>query len=445
MNRFLFLSGLLLAGWHCGRQQLPAIREGALQPPENICIDRELRRVGPCEPSIAINPADPNQVVAGSVLDNVYTSANGGRTWTAETLESPYGVFGDPVVLADFEGRFFYAHLSDPTGRGWSDPGLLDRIVIQRSTDGGRSWSDGSFTGYRPPRDQDKHWLAVDPRNQHLFCTWTEFDAYGSRDPADRSRILFSKSTDHGQSWSVPVSLSEKEGDCVDDDQTTEGAVPAVGPGGELYVAWSFDEGIYFDRSTDGGQTWLSEDRRIADQPGGWSFDIPGLGRANGMPVTATDLSPGPHRGNIYVNWADQRHGTDDTDIWIIRSEDGGESWSDPLRVNDDPPGKQQFFTWMAVDPIDGAIYIVFYDRRAYPNEQTDVYLAWSTDGGRSFTNHKISQSPFSPKPGNFFGDYNHISAYRGRVRPIWTRADGNRLSVWTALLDLKTRPSQSR
>jgi len=444
MRNGILLFSLLFVGLHCSRKNTPA-REGlAFGLPENICIDSTLRRVGPCEPSIAISPADPRQVVAGAILDNAYVSSDGGRSWTQQTLESPFGVFGDPVLLADFEGRFFYAHLSDPSGRGWADPSLLDRIVVQRSTDGGRSWSEGSFTGHRPPKDQDKHWLAVDPRNQHLYCSWTEFDEYGSSAPEDRSRILFSKSTDHGQRWSEPIVLSEKEGNCLDGDQTTEGAVPAVGPEGQVYVAWSFDEAIYFDRSTDGGRTWLEEDSRIADQPGGWAFDIPGLGRANGMPITAVDLSKGPHRGTVYVNWADQRHGESDTDVWLIRSEDGGTSWSQPLRVNDDPPGKHQFFTWMTVDPTDGAIYIVFYDRRAYEDAQTDVFLAWSTDGGRSFTNRKISQSPFHPVRGIFFGDYNHISAYGGQVRPIWTRADGLRLSVWTALLSSTGLPQQN-
>ncbi|MGI9545010.1 MAG: sialidase family protein, partial [Cyclobacteriaceae bacterium] len=216
----------------------------------------------------------------------------------------------------------------------------------------------------------------------------------------------------------------------------TEGAVPAIGPKGELYVAWSYDDKIYFDRSADQGSTWMEKDVVVAKQLKGWDFEIPEIGRANGLPITACDISEGPNRGAIYVNWSDQSNGEDDTDIWVAKSTDGGLTWADPVRVNDDPPGKHQFFTWMAVDPMTGHIYIVFYDRRNYEDARTDVYLAWSKDGGATFTNELISESPFKPNPNQFFGDYNNISAYNGTVRPIWTRQEGDTLSVWTAIID---------
>jgi hypothetical protein len=410
-----------------------------VQAAPNVLISKsDGQSFGPCEPSIAINPLNPQQVVAGAVLDFVYRSEDGGKTWAADRLRSSYGVYGDPVILADYAGNFFYAHLADPSGLGRAHPSWLDRIVVQKSTDGGKTWNDGSFAGHRPPADQDKQWLAVDPRNNHLYMTWTEFDQYGSSRPEDRSRILFSKSTDAGESWSEAASINQYDGGCLDDDNTTEGAVPAVGPDGQVYVAWSFAEKIYFDRSLDGGQTWLDEDIVAADQPGGWTFDIPGISRANGLPFTAADLSAGPYRGSVYINWCDQRHGKDDTDSWFIYSRDGGDTWSAPIRVNDDPPGRQQFFTSMTVDQSTGYIYIIYYDRRAYDDLRTDVYLAYSTDGGQSFTNQRISESPFSPTPFVFFGDYNHISAVNGTVRPIWTRLDDGKLSVWTALVEMR-------
>ncbi len=405
--------------------------------PENIRIDSagDFSAYGPCEPSIAINPLNPSQLVAGAILDRVYVSGDSGRTWSKSQLSSPYGVFGDPVILADFSGNFFYAHLSDPSGKQWRDPTILDRIVIQKSSDGGKTWSEGGFTGLDHPRDQDKQWLVADPRTNYLYITWTEFDQYASASPEDKSRILFSKSLDQGSAWSPPVQINRLEGDCLDDDKTTEGAVPAVGPNGEIYVAWAFDGKIYFDRSLDGGVSWLEEDILVSEQPGGWTFDVPGISRCNGLPVTVTDLSHGPYRGAVYVNWSDQRMGPEDTDVWVARSADGGKTWSSPVRVNDDPPGKHQFFTWMAADPVTGFLYVVFYDRRHHDGTQTDVYLAVSKDGGKTFKNRKISANPFQPASSVFFGDYNHISVHNGVVRPIWTRADGTRLSVWTALI----------
>ncbi|MCB0593095.1 MAG: exo-alpha-sialidase [Lewinellaceae bacterium] len=421
----------------CQRQTVPNAAQLPAEIP-NILIGQG-SFAGPCEPSIAISPADPDRVVAGAILDRVYYSEDGGKTWQGDRLRSPFGVYGDPVILADYAGRFFYAHLSNPGNSSFSlGDSWLDRIVIQRSDDGGKTWSEGAFAGLRPPHDQDKHWLAADPRNNHLYVTWTEFDEYDSRDPDDHSRILFSSSTDGGLSWSEAVAISQFEGDCLDGDQATEGAVPAVGPNGEIYVAWSYDEKIYFDRSLDGGKTWLQEDIVIAEQPGGWAFDIPGIFRCNGMPITVADLGDGPNKGTIYVNWSDQRNGADDTDIWLAYSKDGGLSWSEPIRVNNDAPGKQQFFTWMDIDQTTGILYFVFYDRRAYSDDRTDVYLAWSADGGRSFANRRISEKPFTPDGGVFFGDYNDISAHGGHVRPIWTRMEEGRLSVWTALVEMR-------
>lgn len=390
--------------------------------------------LGPCEPSIAINPKNTNQIVVGSVLDHVYSSEDGGQSWQIQTLKSPYGVWGDPCVIADYDNNFYYFHLSNPAGKGWRSADLLDRIVAQKSSDGGKTWTKGASIGYHDERhDQDKEWAVVNPQNNHLYVSWTEFDKYKSTRPQDSTYILFSKSTDQGESWSEAIRINQKAGNCLDDDLTVEGAVPAVGPEGQIYIAWAFNDSIYFDRSEDEGISWLAEDRVVASQPGGWTFEVPGLDRCNGLPVTACDLSQGEHQGTIYVNWVDLRNGEDDADVWIAKSTDGGESWSEPIRVNDDEAGHQQFFSWMTVDPLSGYLYVVFYDRRHSQDEHTDVYLAYSKDGGESFANVRLTEESFLLQEGAFFGDYNHITAYDGIIYPVWTQIDGKTLSIWAA------------
>lgn len=409
---------------------------------ENIRIAKAEKgdRMGPCEPSISVNPKNPQNIAAGAILDRYYWSNDGGHTWETGSLYSKSsGVFGDPVLLGDWQGNFFYSHLSDPEGKGWSSEKLLDRIVIQKSTDGGKTYDDGSWCGLRHPKDQDKPWLCAEPKTGNIACTWTEFDKYNSKDvEKDHSRILFSQSNDSGKSWSEALAISQFEGDCLDSDNTTEGAVPAYGPNGEIYTAWSYGEKIWFDRSTDGGKTWLDKDILVAQQPGGWDIEIPGIGRSNVMPILVCDLSASSRRGTLYLCWGDQRHGENDTDIFIAKSVDGGLSWSNSTQVNDDKKKRQQFFPWLAIDQVTGHLYTVFYDRRNYTDDQTDVYVAVSQDGAKSFKNLKVSTVPFDPSPGVFFGDYNHISAHDGVVRPIWTRLDRGVLSVWTAIMDFK-------
>ena len=400
---------------------------------------------GPNEPSICVNPKNTNQLVAGANTNKMYRSSDAGLTWTIGTITSSLTVWGDPCIIADTNGHFYYFHLVNGSS-------FIDRMGCQKSTNAGASWSDGAFFQFNPPKQQDKEWAVVDfthgSRGNYIYVTWTEFDDYGSTSPLDSSRILFARSTNSGLTFTDITRLSKLGGNCIDEDYTVEGAVPAVGPNGEIYVAWAGPMGInnfkiFFDKSTDGGLTWLANDIIAANQPGGWDLGsgsvsgtgILGIYRGNGMPVTVCDISNGPHRGTIYINYLDSV-GTRDRDVKIVKSTNGGLNWSAPIRVNDDAPGKEQFFTWLSIDQVTGYLYCVFYDRRNYSNNNTDVYLARSTDGGTTWINERISSSPFLPVSNIFFGDYNNISSHNGVVRPIWIRLESGSLSVWTAIIN---------
>ena len=96
--------------------------------------------------------------------------------------------------------------------------------------------------------------------------TWTQFDAYDSPNPKDSSFIMFSKSTNRGISWSEPKRISKFGGDCLDGDLTVEGAVPALGLNGEIYVTWAGPKGLVFQKSIDDGKTWLKEEKFLEYQ-----------------------------------------------------------------------------------------------------------------------------------------------------------------------------------
>jgi hypothetical protein len=86
------------------------------------------------EPSIMFDPVNPNRVVAGSNLNFSHYSSDGGVTWVTKAIKSDYGVWGDPTIVVDTNGHFYFFHLSNPpSGNGnW-----IDRIVCQKSTDSG--------------------------------------------------------------------------------------------------------------------------------------------------------------------------------------------------------------------------------------------------------------------------------------------------------------------
>ena len=386
----------------------------------------------PNEISIALNPKDPTKMMAGANIASVYTSETGGISWNRITQHSTNGVWGDPVMVIDTAENYFHFHLSRPDTGNW-----VDRIVCQKSLDYGRTFNNGSYMGLNGAKVQDKHWIALDPKTNTLYSTWTQFDKYESPDPKDRSNIFFSKSTDSGNSWSKPLKINAVDGDCLDDDNTVEGAMPAMGPNGEIYDVWGGPLGLVFNKSLDDGKTWLNHETFIDSIVGGWAFDVPGIFRANGMPITKCDVSNGPNRGTIYVNWIDSRNG--DEDVWLTKSKDQGKTWSKAIKVNQDDSKRVQFFTWMDLDQSNGNLYFVYYDRRNHDNDSTDVYLSYSTDGGNTFSDVKISDTPFYPNSKIFFGDYNNIAAGDGIVRPVWTRLDGNKLSVWTAIVETQT------
>ncbi len=404
-------------------QPPPAVRLVTVTPPQ-------ARR--PAEVSVAINPTNPDHVLAvmlqgggpgePRVGNHVYVSTDGGLTWNAQAVGYSDGrVHGDDAVVFGHDGKAYHSYIAFD-GIRIERPERAFSGIFVRSTRDGLAWSSPTAVVDHINTAipfEDKPWVGVDrgpasPHRANVYVAWTRFDVYGSENPAHRSRIMFSRSRDGGLTFSTPLEISDESGDAKDSDGTVEGVVPVSGPNGDVYVTWAGPQGLLFDKSTDGGWTF-GTDVRVSDMPGGWDLPVAGLERHNGMPVTAVDLSAGPNRGTIYVNWIDQRNG--DPDVFVAASTDGGRTWGAPVRVNDDPNGATQMFTWMAVDRLDGALNLVFHDRRGLSGTLTGVTLARSVDGGRTFVNHALKVAPFDCCAGStFFGDYNGIDAYGGLV-----------------------------
>ena len=389
------------------------------------------------EPAIAIDPNDTEHIVAGAILNEFYESFDGGKTWISENVESTYGVWGDPVLMFDTTSQVYFFHLAS-----YKETSHLDRIVCQSKCtpkfygQDCATFNDGTFPEPNGTKVQDKQWTVLNEETNEIYMTWTQFDAYNSKAELDSSFIMFSKSADQGITWSSPKRISFYGGDCVDDDNTVEGAVPAVGPNGEIYVTWTGPQGLVFQKSLDGGEVWLDREVVLEKQFGGWTLEIPGIYRANGLPILECDLSNGPNRGALYLNWCDQRNGETDTDSWLMKSSDGGTTWSERIKVNQDDSKHHQFFTWMSVDQSTGYLYFVYYDRRNHDDWNTDVYISTSRDGGKSFVDTKISKKPFVPSQEVFFGDYSNIDALDGIIRPIWPRMDNGIITLKVALVN---------
>jgi hypothetical protein len=408
------------------------VSQAAIAQFRNIKLDEKAEGDYRRETSIAINAKNVNNIVAAAALNRIYVTVDGGLSWKKQDIQSPLGVSGNPALIADPSGNFYFFHRSDPTlGKGGYDSEKLDRIVAHVSSDDGVSWSEGFSIGLNSPKDQDKASPGVDSKG-NLYVTWTQFDTYGDKSPDCKSIILLSESKS-GKKWSEPIVISQSDSDCADSNNTVKGAMPAS-VNGKAFVVWAHNSKIFMDRSYD-GKMWLSNDIKVTDQVGGWDFKIPGHDRNNALPVFLADRSKTQTYGYLHMVWADQRNGTENTDIWFVRSGNFGDNWTSPFKINTDNTKTHQYMPWMAIDQTTGFIYVVFYDRREHEGMETDVYLAWSVDGGSTFKNVKISESAFVPDEKEFFGDYTYIAAHKGVITPIWTRIENGKTSVWTAVI----------
>lgn len=367
-----------------------------------------------CEPSVAVDP-NGKSVYLGNVLNQLHRNPRNGApdAWIRnQGLTSSMGVYGDPILAHDYTGRLYYLHLADPSGKGRAGETWLDRIVIQWSDDRGKTWSDGAGIGHNPPKDQDKEGIAIDPATGTLNVSWTEFDSYGKKEPEFRSRIRFSQSYDRGATWSPAITVSNREGNCVDGDQTPEGAIPVADPMGGVAVVWSYNDTVWMNRSDDDGAlTWRPMDQPIAYQRGGWAHEIPALGRANGMPISF--FAPD---GAWHLVFGEQ----DSTGSWVShsRSTDRGETWSASRRLPMPDSVEHHFMPWFAVDSRSGSLHVLAYGQTG--NLQTQAWVHRSDDGGKTWSATPLS-TPFVPTPKRFFGDYSGIVARNGEVHAVWT------------------------
>jgi len=386
------------------------------------------------EPHIAVNPTDPLNIVAagndyGTPLEDAwvgfYTTVDGGKNWTRGLIPGYYETGdpkpgeplwgykggGDPVVAFGPDGTCYLAGIAFK--RYPMTPGRSSGIFVARSEDKGFTWevnmviasaTIGTF--------HDKEWIAVDPNNGNVYVTWTAFNFYAV------SSLVFSKSTDGGRTWSRPVVIS----DLLELELQVQGSAVAVDSKGAIHVVWiDFDSNtVRYTSSSDYGESWSLPKSIAPVKP--LPSSLPGGGyRTPTLMAMAVDLSNGTYGGSIYASWPDYSNGNGD--IMLVYSRDGGTNWSEPVKVNNDNSGNDQFFPAIAVSP-NGWVHMSFYDRRDDPdNILLSMYYAQSRDGGKNFTIQlNVTDTMFNGdlSRGPFIGDYNGIAANDTIAHLVW-------------------------
>ncbi len=386
------------------------------------------------EPSIAVNPNDPDQVLV-VYQGGVHTqgsataaySTDGGLTFTIAEGTKPtnWRVAGDVTAAFDNKGHAFLCYLAfDKLGTAsyWAHNAGRNGIFVRRSLDGGKTWEPEPAALKAFPtgkeanlefEDEPRIFADNGARSRYagnLYVGWVEWQI-------DKSVMLFSRSTDDGRTWSPATQISTHPGLPRDDNGSLGGFEQAITSDGTIYAIWNDGNSIVLTASRDGGKSF-SRPRAILETGPIYFAEVPGVSRVEGFAQIAADAG---NPGRIYVSWSDYRNG--DVDVFLASSANQGRTWSRPVRVNDDPlhDGCDQFYQSMAVDPMGGDVYLFFYDRRADPeNLKIKMTLARSTDGGQTFANYVWTGRAFDGQDA-FLGDYTWVTAYKGQVYGAWT------------------------
>ena len=348
------------------------------------------------EPSLAIDPTNPDRMAVGwrqfdTVTSNfrqagVAFSTNGGLTWSSSIL-SP-GVFhSDPVLRADADGNFYYAAVSRSS---------LDSVEVFKSTNGGATWGPPVYA-----YGGDKEWIAIDntngPGRGNIYLQWDYFSSVSGR--------FFTRSTDGAASFEMPAT----------------GPIPysiwgtlAVGPNGTVYSA-GFDlseTGHIFAKSTNAqfaGQTPTFTTTSINLGGVTTRFGDPAVNPAGLLGQVSIAAA---NNGNLYVLASVDPPGPDPLDVMFIRSTDDGDTWSSPMRVNNNPVGEDsyQWFGMMDVAP-NGRIDAIWNDTGVTTSNNFSVLkYAYSIDEGLHWLGYSTLTPPFNHLVGfpaqNKIGDY---------------------------------------
>jgi hypothetical protein len=449
------------------------------------------------ETAIAVNPTDSKNIIGGANdyrlgygQSGFYTSLDGGKTWSDGVIPIPSWPDGDvpdgggdPVVVFDGNGTAYYV------GLAFERANARSALVISRSTNKGQTWSRPNFTtgdGVIAANlsttnfsvFHDKEWATVDlssgkafSHTNRIYVTWTRFEG----PPLPFASPIYEAHSDNGGvTWSTPKEINGSSTLC---DFLTGGTVvrrcgdnqpswPVIGPDGTVYVFFRnvdtpAENQYLMVKSTDGGTTFGAP-VKVADifdinyprsgTSAGRRTDCAARGQQSGRPVLTNSCfrvnsfggpAVGPD-GTLYLVWSDNRNAPPpvggipqtDTDIFLVRSTDGGVTWSPPIRVNDDPlkNGKDQWFPWPAVGD-DGVVQIVFHDRRLDAgNFLVDTWMARSSDKGQTWTNFRVtdvsSNFDFAFRGGIFVGDYSGLAVSGKNAYPFFTDARNGTAAV---------------
>jgi hypothetical protein len=346
------------------------------------------------EPWIAVNPTNPDHVAVAWQQDRFVegdggsrghltaSSFDGGATWEVVTVPGLTLCSGgdgirttDPWVAFASDGGLYVSSLP------WTGPTDAGSIVVNRSTDGGRSWSDPVIVDEqeRNPLFNDKESITADPVDPcTLYVAWFRLTNW----PVDRTGSgLFSRTTDCGDTWTEPTTMHASNPNPIGhqvlvmpDRSLRVFSVGFVG-GGD----WQRELPLLVQESTDQGDTW-SEPALVANTRRDRPLAPDGSRIRSGFKLF--DVAVDRTTGHLYAVW-EQLFGEIllPAQVAFSASTDGGRTWSTPTRIDRTPVAEDLLLEQAVLPSVevsdDGTVGVTYY------NFQNDT-----PDGSRLDTDH---------------------------------------------------------
>jgi len=356
------------------------------------------------EPSIAVDPTDGNKMmIAWRQFDSInsdFRQAGWGYTTDAVVHWTFPGVLqnnifrSDPVTKSDETGNFFYLSLQSTQQQSFFCDDLW------RSTNGGQSWTEQSPD--EAGHGGDKEWFTIDTNvggmgHGFVYQFWTGFFACDFGE--------FNRSTDSGATWMSPINIPNSP-DTGAMGVDTNGNLFLAGGGSPFWCVRS-------SNAQNGSQTPTFDQTTQVNMGGDLiQGGVNGIGLC-GQTFVAVDRSGGSTNNNIYMVASVLPTGASNgTDVMFARSTNGGQTFSAPQRINDDPinHNKWHIFGTPSVAP-NGRIDVVWLDsRNAANNIDMQLFYSYSTDGGVTWAPNIAVSDSFNPQAGyptnNKIGDY---------------------------------------
>lgn len=385
------------------------------------------------------NPSGPGLIVDQVQLSGFAASNDGGQTWVNGFLPPSHNAtqtFGDPSVGVDRHGVFYYATLA-------ADASEKSTIQVNRSTDGGVTWSEGVIV--QQDDGSDKEWLAIGPdpvnRNRdNLYVTWTSFQATSCE-------LRFGRSIDGGATWAAKTIFTPAaDPNPANPQNCLQFSNPVVDRiTGTLYVPFlrfgnADQDFIQMMISTDAGETFQFATFNIPGAPSPTVLPVTQPGEvtscgvgSNGRPnirltihgsanagagsfgypryinASRQTLQPAAaaRNGVVYLAWSNSASSTYGTsagsNVWFVRSNDGGQSWNAAVMVNPAVSTDiHHVLPSLAIDRDPNDVHISYYTQHA--DSSIDLDMANSHDMGNTFPANRtvrVTEVPFVLPPTN--------------------------------------------